>query len=109
MPCCTEIAIKFRKEPQRPWFSGFQVQSPAMVGAALILLVLLAIPIAVIGWSVFRLLDGVLWIHERIHRRPKATPGFCRQCGYDLRASTDRCPECGLEIATLFKAVAKME
>src|SRR5207244_7952897 len=29
----------------------------------------------------------------KTHLKPKA--GFCRSCGYDLRASSKRCPECG--------------
>lgn len=34
-------------------------------------------------------------IRSRIHRRERTQRFQCLRCGYDLRGSTDRCPECG--------------
>jgi hypothetical protein len=35
------------------------------------------------------------WIVRRVRRRERDVDGHCPACGYDLRASFERCPECG--------------
>jgi hypothetical protein len=44
-------------------------------------------------WFCMIVLAGLSAISFR-HRRTRS-PGFCQKCGYDLRATPARCPECG--------------
>ena len=61
-------------------------------------------PIVLSYWSVIAPLwlpmslfaaPPVLWLLRR-RRNAKRKPGHCYRCGYDLRATPDRCPECGM-------------
>jgi hypothetical protein len=40
-----------------------------------------------------------VWVWKRTKQRNRQRDGLCRVCGYDLRATPQRCPECG----TLFR------
>ena len=55
---------------------------------------LTATDVRVPHWLV-ALLAGIAPAVYGYRRRRRPPPGYCRNCGYDLRASPGRCPECG--------------
>src|SRR5580700_2373481 len=61
------------------------------------------IPATLILASAFSVLP-ILWLKSRFWKRRNIKSGRCVHCGYDLRATPDRCPECG-EIPQKVKSI----
>lgn len=55
----------------------------------------MSIPTGFVLTSILPLLAAVSWIMFLLRRQHRSRRGLCPTCGYDLRASKDRCPECG--------------
>jgi hypothetical protein len=71
----------FVRRERHPTVHGYADETRLMVPFWAVVLPLLVVPV-VSGWGVVR-------------RRQRAACGCCGKCGYDLRASPERCPECG--------------
>jgi hypothetical protein len=60
-----------------------------------------------IGWPVviWLLLVTLWWLNRASQRRAARSGQLCAKCGYDLRATPQRCPECGTAVSEQRSAV----
>lgn len=49
-------------------------------------------------WKTFKFLRWKLRAIDHHKRQDRLRKGLCVKCGYDLRASKERCPECGMRV-----------
>jgi hypothetical protein len=68
---------RIAQPPNEPFSGGFDITIP------------LLIPLAIFGILPF------IFLRNRFIRISRAEDNLCLACGYDLRATPDRCPECG--------------
>jgi hypothetical protein len=54
-------------------------------------------PLILAGFS----LPWLVWHRRRSKRKRNVAMNLCQNCGYDLRASPQRCPECGTVVASV--------
>jgi hypothetical protein len=73
----------------RPGFKLFGLRYGVMTGGEINLLV----PDGYV--LLLTLLLPALWFGKTTSERNGRRNGACRKCGYDLRATPERCPECG--------------
>jgi hypothetical protein len=53
----------------------------------------ITLPLWFVAWPF--LLPFLFWLRTALHTRQRLRHGLCLHCGYDVRASSGHCPECG--------------
>lgn len=96
---CAGVCYLWRRTESPAWEIGALASWLALLVpcVAIVSAIPLFGPAVLITTPILLALYAWFWWKHR-ERRVWGDTGHCRHCGYDLRASGDRCPECGNEI-----------
>jgi hypothetical protein len=86
-------AIRWRGGAAYETYDGYVMGQPGLYPAAVTHHRLIVVPYPYLV-ALFAIAPGV-WLCSWRRGRRRRAGGLCRACGYDLRATPERCPECG--------------
>ena len=93
--------VNFEPAPPLRWsLLGFSYRPFRRPGSGAQYLLVLPYPPLSILWAI----APVWWSIGAWRRQRRRVSGCCPTCGYDLRATPDRCPECGSTVRTRTRA-----
>jgi hypothetical protein len=81
------------------YYSGDDIDGPAHDSVPERPVAFIDIVIPLWPFALVSALAPALWLRRTLTRRHRTFRGLCPTCGYDLRASSDRCPECGMPVS----------
>ena len=87
-PATADVPVRQVQGPIRRLRNRLPEHNPGMKG------ILIVVPHAYVAAAF-----ATIAVFELLKFRRRPQPGHCPACGYDLRASTDLCPECGTPMA----------